>query len=69
MAGEKGEKKGKAKKVGDRSKYTRYSAGHIREKHKIKRVLKSSGRAAAIEYATKAGLLTYLKTRHPEKKV
>lgn len=37
-----------------------YRAAHIRERNKIKRVLQSSGRAAAAMYATKHGLSGYL---------
>lgn len=43
-----------------KKKCAAYRAAHIREKNKIKRVLQSSGRAAAAEYATKHGISGYL---------
>ena len=57
------QKKGSAgtKKYGrNKDKCARYRALHFREKHKLKRVLRSSGAKEATRYATKHGLTGYL---------
>ena len=54
-------KSGGSKKIGrNREKCARYRGLHIREKHKVKRVLCSSGAEAAKQYAEKHNLLGYL---------
>ena len=55
--------KGKGRKIGrNKNKCAQYKAMHTREKNKIKRVLKSSGRAEAEKYAKAHNLTAYLAT-------
>jgi len=44
-----------------KARYTHYRAMELRERHKLKRVLQSSGRAAAVAYAEQRGLGALLK--------
>ncbi len=50
------------------AKCKRYTASHNLEKNKVKRVLKSSGHAAAEEYAAPRGMLAFLKALPAYKK-
>jgi hypothetical protein len=43
-----------------KSRYVQYKTNHIRERHKIKRILRSSGHAAADVYARARGLSGFL---------
>jgi hypothetical protein len=55
--------KNKSKKAGrNKAKGTAYRALHIREMNKVRRVLKSSGVDAAVEWAGKHMVLNYLRT-------
>lgn len=43
-----------------KSRYAEYKINHIRERHKIKRILQSSGHKAADKYARARGLSGFL---------
>ena len=56
-------KGGGAKKHGrDKDKCAAYKSMHTREKNKVKRVLRSSGKKAAEKYADQHNVLSYLKS-------
>jgi hypothetical protein len=62
--GKKEPKKGSkgTKKYGrNEEKCKRYAAAHKREKHKIKKILRSNGSKAAEEYSIEAGLYGWYK--------
>ena len=46
-----------------KERYARYKSDHIREKHKVVRVVKSSGVKAAFDYAHKHGITEWTKTK------
>jgi len=62
MPEQKQQKGGGLKKIGrNKSKCSRYAAMHIREKNKLRRVLRSNGYGEAVTWATKHNVLSYLK--------
>lgn len=56
-----------SKKYGrNKDKCASYRTRKLREMHKIRRVLKASGREEALRYATKHGLVEYLNKIAPQ---
>jgi len=65
-----GGKGGGAKKIGrDKDRCSAYRSMHTREKNKVKRVLRSSGKKEAEKYADKYNVLSYLKSLPAWKKL
>ena len=62
MATQKSAKKSKAGRDAKHPSHARYKVNHSREKNKVRRVLRSSGKVAAEKYAQENGVITYLKS-------